>query len=53
MAALPWEMSPEEVAEDDELTPSQVTEALTFYEAHRAEFDAMLATEQELERACA
>ncbi len=53
VAALQWGMSPQEVAEDYELTPSQVTEALAFYEAHRAELDAMMSAEQELERACA
>lgn len=46
VAAHQWEMSPEDVAEDYELTPSQVTEALAFYEAHRTELDAMMRSSQ-------
>jgi hypothetical protein len=34
-----------------DLTPSQVEQALAFYGAHRAELDAAIAVEQELEGA--
>jgi len=53
VAVRRWGMSPEEVAEDYDLAPSQVSEALAFYESHRAELDALMTAEQELERACA
>ena len=53
LAVFHWEMSPEEVAEDYELTRSQISEALDFYEAHRAEIDAAIMAERELETASA
>lgn len=44
-----WKMSPVQIAEDHELSLEQVQEALGFYEAHRAEIDASLGAEQQLE----
>ena len=44
-----WELSLEEIASDYDLTKAQVQEALDFYEAHRAEIDAAIAAEENLE----
>ncbi|MBL7163447.1 MAG: DUF433 domain-containing protein [Anaerolineales bacterium] len=44
-----WELSPEEIASDYDLTKAQVQESLDFYEAHRAEIDAAIAAEENLE----
>lgn len=41
-----WKMGPTEIAADYDLTPEQVTNALSFYEAHRGEIEASLADEQ-------
>ncbi len=41
--------SPKEIAEDYDLTESQVQEALRFYESHRAEIDAFIQAEAALE----
>ena len=41
--------SPAEIAEDYDLTETQVKEALTFYEAHRAEIDTSIQAEAALE----
>lgn len=41
--------SPREIAEDYDLTEVQVQEALSFYEAHRAEIDAFIQAEAALE----
>ncbi len=41
--------SPREIAEDYDLTEAQVQEALSFYEAHRAEIDAFIQAEATLE----
>ncbi len=41
--------SPKEIAEDYDLTEAQVREALSFYEAHRAEIDAFIQAEAALE----
>ena len=41
--------SPDEIAEDYDLTKMQVREALSFYEAHRAEIDALIQAEAALE----
>ncbi|MBL7164405.1 MAG: DUF433 domain-containing protein [Anaerolineales bacterium] len=46
-----WELSPEEIALDYDLSKSQVQEALAFYEAHRGEINAAIATEESLESA--
>jgi uncharacterized protein (DUF433 family) len=49
LATRQWELTPEEIAADYDLTESQVNEALAFYKAHRAEIDQALAMEQALE----
>jgi uncharacterized protein (DUF433 family) len=49
VAAQQWKLTPKEIAEEYELTESQVHEALAFYEAHQAEIDAAIAAEQTLE----
>jgi uncharacterized protein (DUF433 family) len=49
VAARHWEWTPEQIAAEYDLTASQVEEALAFYAAHRAELDAAIAVEQELE----
>jgi uncharacterized protein (DUF433 family) len=41
-----WHMDSAEIAADYDLTPEQVTNALSFYEAHRGEIEASLADEQ-------
>lgn len=41
--------TPKEIAEDYDLPPMQVQEALGFYEAHRAEIDAHIQAEAALE----
>ncbi len=48
-AVRSWELSPEEIASDYDLTKAQVQEALDFYEAHRGEIDAAIAAEENLE----
>ena len=42
-------MTPAEIAEDYDLTETQVQEVLDFYEAHRAETDAFIQAEAALE----
>jgi len=42
-------MTPAEIAEDYDLTETQVQEVLDFYEAHRAEIDAFIQLEAALE----
>ena len=49
VAAQGWEWTPEQIAAEYDLTASQVEEALAFYAARRAELDAAVAVEQELE----
>lgn len=41
--------TPQEIAEDYDLTHAQVQEALDFYEAHRAEIDAFIQADAALE----
>jgi uncharacterized protein (DUF433 family) len=43
-----WEMSPEVIAEEYDLSLKQVEEALAFFEAHRVEIEAQLAYEDRL-----
>jgi len=50
-AARSWGMSPAEIADQYDLPESQVKEALAFYEAHRSEIDAAIASETALEPA--
>jgi uncharacterized protein (DUF433 family) len=49
VTARQWEWTPEQIATEYDLTESQVEEALAFYAAHRAELDAAIAVERELE----
>ncbi len=51
VAAQQWGLTVKQIAAEYDLTESQVEEALTFYEAHRAEVDAALEAEQTLEEA--
>lgn len=44
-----WGMSPTEIADQYDLPESQVREAMAFYEAHRIEIDAAIASEAALE----
>jgi len=45
-----WQMAPGKVAAEYELTQAQVEEALTFYESHKDEIDAVMHAEQALEK---
>jgi uncharacterized protein (DUF433 family) len=49
VAVRQWELTPEEVAAEYDLTASQVEQALAFYEAHSAEIDAAVEAEEALE----
>jgi uncharacterized protein (DUF433 family) len=51
VAARQWEWTPEQIAAEYDLTASQVKEALAFYAEHRAELEAAIAVEKELEGA--
>lgn len=51
IAAHQWGLSTDEVGSEYDLTPSQVEEALAFYDAHRAELDGAMEAEQTLEAA--
>jgi len=53
IALQAWKLSPQEVADDWGLSVDQVNEVAFFYEAHRSEIDASLASEQKLEEAVA
>jgi uncharacterized protein (DUF433 family) len=48
VANIHWEMSPEDIAGEYDLSQKQVEEALAFFEAHRAEIEAQLAHEDRL-----
>jgi uncharacterized protein (DUF433 family) len=50
IAADKWGLSPKEIANDYDLSEAQVNEALAFYEAHRQEIDASIASEQIIEQ---
>lgn len=50
-ASQSWELSPEEIASEYDLSKAQVQEALEFYEAHRDEIDAAIHAEEKLEAA--
>ena len=53
IAAQKWDLSPKEIANEYDISESQVNEALAFYEAHRQEIDASIAAEQIIEqKAC-
>lgn len=53
IAARQWGMTPAQIAVEYSLTEDRVKEALTFYEAHCAEIDAILAVEKAMEAASA
>jgi uncharacterized protein (DUF433 family) len=46
-----WGLSEGEIAQDYDLSEGRVKEALAFYEAHKAEIDAAMAAEEDLESA--
>jgi uncharacterized protein (DUF433 family) len=48
IAANTWGMSPLEIANEYDIPEAQIKEAQAFYEAHRAEIDAAIATEEAL-----
>lgn len=48
-AVCSWGMSPTDIAGQYDLAESRVREALAFYEAHRSEIDAAIASEAALE----
>jgi len=49
IAASQWEWTPAQVADEYDLSETQVKDALAFYEAHRAEIDAAIHVEDEME----
>ena len=49
VAAGQWEMTLAQIAAEYELSEAQVSEALAFYEAHRAEIDCAIKVEQAVE----
>lgn len=49
IAAHQWGWTPEQIAEEYDLSESQVNDALGFYAAHRVEIDGAIATEQAIE----
>jgi uncharacterized protein (DUF433 family) len=49
VAANQWELTRHQIAVEYGLTETQVTEALAFYRAHRAEIDADIAAEKMIE----
>ena len=46
VAAERWDLPPQEIADEYDLTLSQVKEALAFYTAHRTEIDRAIEAEQ-------
>ncbi len=48
IAQTAWEMSPETIAEEYDLSDRQVEEVLAFYSAHKAEIDAQITFEEQL-----
>ena len=53
LAARQWQWSPAQIAAEHDLSEAQVNDALSFYQAHRAEIDASIAAELEMEQAIA
>jgi len=51
VASQQWEWTPNQVAAEYGLSELQVDDALAFYETHRAEIDASVAAELEMEKA--
>jgi uncharacterized protein (DUF433 family) len=50
-AAQQWQLSPQQIAAEYDLSAAQVKETLAFYDSHRQEIDAAIAAEQALEAA--
>ena len=50
VAAQQWGLSPTQIVAEYGLSKVPVHNALAFYEAHRAEIDAAVAAEQEIEK---
>lgn len=48
IASQNWQMSPEELADNYELSLDQIKEALAFFEAHREEIEGHIAHEERL-----
>jgi uncharacterized protein (DUF433 family) len=46
-ASLHWKINPAQIADEYDLSKSQVQEALSFYKSHRAEIDTAIATEED------
>jgi len=53
LAAQQWQWSPAQMADEYSLSEAQIQDALAFYQAHRSEIDASIASESELEPAYA
>jgi len=53
LAAQQWQWSPAQMADEYGLSEAQIQDALAFYQAHRSEIDASIASESELEPAYA
>jgi uncharacterized protein (DUF433 family) len=51
IAHAQWQQSPSKIADEYDLTETQVQNALAYYETHRTEIDAAIAAEQALEPA--
>ena len=49
VAAQQWGLTPEQIAAEYDLTESQVSEALAFYDTHRVEIDVTITAEEKLE----
>ncbi|MBW4669758.1 MAG: DUF433 domain-containing protein [Cyanomargarita calcarea GSE-NOS-MK-12-04C] len=49
IASQKWGMSPNQIANEYELTEAQVREALSFYAVNKGQIDAAIASEQSLE----
>jgi uncharacterized protein (DUF433 family) len=49
IASQKWGMSPNQIANEYELTETQVREALSFYAVNKGQIDAAIASEQSLE----
>ncbi|MCY7383491.1 MAG: DUF433 domain-containing protein [Microcoleus sp. CAN_BIN18] len=51
IAARKWGLSPNEIANEYDLSEAQVNEVLAFYKAHRQEIDTSITAEQIIEAA--
>jgi len=50
-ASRHWSMTPAQIADEYDLSESQVQKALSFYKSHRAEIDMTMSAEEDLELA--